>query len=664
MRRIAVLIGGVAFDTQRKVIWGIRDRAKEAGIDVFVFTCQVNASNGEVKWEGMESIYSLPQLTAFDGVIFSYNTILYENEKIAKKIAEDIRINEIPAVSIDAELPGMANVLMDNYDGVYDMVEHLIIKHGKKEIFFLGGPEGNEDCQERKRAYLDAMEKHGLQVREFQTVEGNFSPKMGQIAWRYWTQECGVIPEAVVCINDTMAVGMKMELQRQGVHVPQDVILTGMDNNWEAVYCAPRLTSIERSCYEAGYCACQLLENGKTAKELSEISKIMKAKLVLSESCGCNEIEAINLAELKMDLVDRKIKNQFLMDNLKGLIQDFSCADDFEEFKETLKRYVDITDAQYFYLCINQFDAMFGVDESVDGREKVEKYREKMWIPLAYENGKFGEYGVFESKDVIPPECNQTEGGNFYFCMPLGYENQNFGYCVFGNTDFPMEEYLCYTWVLTIGGAIQNIRRKLQLNTTIDKLNKMWIYDSLTGLYNRAGFFHLASPLLKKLKQQKLDIFVIFMDLDGLKKVNDSYGHEIGDRYICSMADIVKEVIREPELAMRYGGDEYVILGPMVEKKRVEELVKHIETKVADTNQQQEQEYKLAVSIGYQILHPREENCKLEQIIEQADREMYKQKKKKNKQKNKSFSGEAYIRKIESRVVSGEADGMDERCYR
>lgn len=629
MKRIAVLIGGVAYDTQGKIIKGIQDKAKEVGVDVYVFTCQVNASNGERKWEGMGQIYALPDLANFDGVIFAYNTIFYENAELANQIAADIKERAIPAVSIDAKLPGMASILMDNYTGMYEMVEHLIVKHQKKKIFFLGGPDGNKDCQERKRAYLDAMEKYGLEVTPVQTLRGNFSPRIGQEAWNYWTQECGVLPEAVVCINDSMAIGMKMEIQRQGLRVPEDVILTGMDNNWEAVYSAPRLTSIERSCYEAGYEACQLLLEERTAQELSEISRMMEARLILSESCGCCEVEGISLSELKTELVDRKINNQFVMDNLKGLIQDFSCADDFEEFIETLKLYVGITKAQYFYLCINNFDNMFEENESVDEKGKEEYYSEQMVVPLAYENGQFGSYGAFPRREVIPPDCCRGEDGTFYFCMPLGYQKQNFGYCVFGNTNFPMDEYLCYTWVLTIGGAIQNIRRKIQLNTTIDKLNKMWIYDPLTGLYNRAGFFHLLNPLLEETKRNKQNIFVIFMDLDGLKKVNDSYGHETGDQYICSMANIIKQVIRKPELAMRYGGDEYVIIGPVQEDGRVKELMKAIDVAVTAENQQENREFKLSVSMGHQVLAPCEEDCRLEQVLEQADQEMYKQKRRK-----------------------------------
>ena len=87
----------------------------------------------------------------------------------------------------------------------------------------------------------------------------------------------------------------------------------------------------------------------------------------------------------------------------------------------------------------------------------------------------------------------------------------------------------------------------------------------LTQMHNRAGFYYEAKTILEILKLQDSKIFVLFSDVDGLKKINDTYGHEMGDALIKEMAACFKENITNDMWAMRYGGDEFVVFGPYEE---------------------------------------------------------------------------------------------------
>ena len=635
MKKLAVLIGGIAYDTQQRMLKGVWDRAKAEGADIHVFTCQVKASNGEKGQMGAQRIYELPDLSLYDGVVIAYNTVFYEAPDVAERIVKRIREQRIPAVCIDRELEGMANVLLDNYDGIYRMVEHLIEKHGKREIYFLGGPKKNEDCRLRLQAYLDVMEKHHIEVKPHQILEGNFSPAAAVKAWNYWTKECGMMPEAVVCVHDSMAVGIRTEAQKQNIRIPEDVILTGMDDNWEAAYSPVRLSTIDRCGYEAGYEACGLILAGKTYDELVNTKITMPSRTIFSETCGCKEEIKQDLQELKSMLVDNKMRDQIVVDSMNDMIQASMSVKTFEEFNEMVRKCVEITNSQYFYLCANRSEIFYEEDLDTDLKLRQEDFAEWMTVLVAYENGIFGRYGEYHRSEIVPAACKRGPEPVCYICLPVSYQNQTFGYCVFGNSNFPLEQYLCYSWVLTIGGAIQNVRQKMQLKTVVDKLNNMWIYDSLTGLYNRAGFFHISRPVLDKAKQEEKEIFVVFLDLDGLKKVNDTYGHEMGDHYICTMADIIKDSIDGQEVAMRYGGDEYVILGRCREYDRAGELMRTIENAVALENRVENRIFRLSVSMGSHVLSPGEGDCRLEQVLEEADKAMYKQKRGKHARENR-----------------------------
>lgn len=255
-------------------------------------------------------------------------------------------------------------------------------------------------------------------------------------------------------------------------------------------------------------------------------------------------------------------------------------------------------------------------------------YSEYMTIPLAYEAGEFTSYDSYRSGCVLPREVRCKKSPMRYIIIPLHYQNECFGYCVFGNSNFPLDRDLCYTWVLTICNAIQNVRKNLQLVEAVKRLNDMWVYDTLTQVYNRAGFFHLSQNVIAEAKKEKKGMYVLFIDLDGLKDVNDTMGHKEGDRFICGIANILKRVTDENELVMRYGGDEFVVMGKFRSYNRAEELMQMIEAEIVVENRREDIDFRLAASVGHEIFNPQVEED-LQKIIERADKAMYEKKRKK-----------------------------------
>ena len=80
------------------------------------------------------------------------------------------------------------------------------------------------------------------------------------------------------------------------------------------------------------------------------------------------------------------------------------------------------------------------------------------------------------------------------------------------------------------------------LNSMVHRLNRMWIYDTLTEVFNRAGFFKFAPNLIHEAIDRKENLFILFLDLDGLKSVNDRYGHDEGDAFIKAMGMILRQL--------------------------------------------------------------------------------------------------------------------------
>lgn len=167
----------------------------------------------------------------------------------------------------------------------------------------------------------------------------------------------------------------------------------------------------------------------------------------------------------------------------------------------------------------------------------------------------------------------------------------------------------------------QEIEERLKAEAEVRQLS---LTDELTGLYNRRGFFLLAEQQLKISRRVQAVCCLLFADLDGLKQINDSLGHEIGDRFIVDAAQILKHTFRDSDITARLGGDEFVIFIPacLVDSNT---LYERLQESVDDFNQARSHTYPLSISMGIQFWNAADPIL-LEQLLVKADKLMYENK--------------------------------------
>jgi len=144
-------------------------------------------------------------------------------------------------------------------------------------------------------------------------------------------------------------------------------------------------------------------------------------------------------------------------------------------------------------------------------------------------------------------------------------------------------------------------------------------HDEMTGLYNRRYF---ENEMLRLNKSRKLPISIIVTDIDGLKKINDNYGHKKGDEYIIMAAEILKKITRKEDIVSRIGGDEFAILLPYTDKKTVKNICKRIDIECNKLNKSK----KIPISISGGSATNEEKSEELEDLFQRADALMYKNK--------------------------------------
>jgi diguanylate cyclase (GGDEF)-like protein/PAS domain S-box-containing protein len=159
-----------------------------------------------------------------------------------------------------------------------------------------------------------------------------------------------------------------------------------------------------------------------------------------------------------------------------------------------------------------------------------------------------------------------------------------------------------------------------------ERLRTLSLVDDLTGIYNRRGFLTLAEQELKLANRLKRGMFLLFADLDDLKDINDTYGHQEGDRALIAVGNVIKETYRDPDIIARIGGDEFVVLAiEGASESSAENLRIRLNHNLGIFNARERRRYSLILSMGvvrYDPDHP----ASIEDLIAEADKRMYEEK--------------------------------------
>lgn len=615
--KIAVLIGGIAYEVQKRLLEGIVEYAKKQKIDIYVFTCNGDIYKQSEYGIGEFQIYSLPDLKQYDGILFVRDTI--QSERHSEALTERIRVSGTPVISIESHIPGMPVLCVDNKEAMRGMVSHFIEEHGVREICYLSGPKQNPESIERLQGVLEAAAEHGIMLDSERIFCGNYWIDSGENLVRHLTEERKWLPEAIICANDDMALGAYIELKRRGVQPGKDILISGFDHTSNAADLIPAIATVEKPQAQIGYEACRMLVEGNVE------SRTFPVKYCWQGSCGCTENRSYDLPEVQLQSVMQKLSAVSMAEMNKNMASDLNDCDNFEDFCECLKIYIAQLDFTFVYLCL--CEESVSEDKTEYDYKTRESYTERMYIPIAYERGKFTEYSYFCSRELLPEECIEKMSGEVRIVAPLHFRKNCLGYVVICGSELFFNNTQFQNWFMNISSALENIHRQGELKRLVRKLNHVWMLDNLTQVYNRAGFFHYANGIVEKCRQQQIPIGILFADINKLKSVNDTYGHEEGDFYIKSVADMMKKFKKEDQILMRYGGDEFVVLGKITEQAEFNDLVVKLNPELAAYGKKNKKTYEMSVSIGVQSVLI-SEDFKLDRLMEQADREMYNMKKK------------------------------------
>lgn len=633
---VAVIASGIDEEYQHSILSGIHRYAAHHRVHVAHFIAYGGMLANPKYDQGEYNIFTLPNFSQFDGVILLSNTF---SSDLAADLSRRIAEAGIPAVSIDRDLEGMFHVGIRNGDAMEQITRHFIEEHGVRRFNFISGPDDNTESMERLSSFRKVLAEYNIPLEDERIYRGSFRAKDGRRAIEAFMRSELPMPDAIVCANDAMAISAMLTLEEHGIHCPEDILVSGFDNIYNAKNFSPALTTVERPLMQSGALACEMIcrvLDGEPSERVQELNAVP----IYSESCGCT------LGAGGEDISLFKKRNYQVIEGINSdisLLNQMSCAlvecDTFEEYIAALQRLILKTGCEEFYLCLNdnwhtkrlRHDT-FITGEIPEDSYTVHGYSGRMIVPLAYYDGTFSVGESFNTDIMLPRLRVESAAPRKLYFVPLHFRERCLGYFVIVNSDMPMGSSLFHTWSINISNSMENFRKLLCLDEVVQELDKLYAVDSLTGVFNRNGFNRETREPFRRCIEEQRSAMIMFVDMDGLKQINDNYGHKSGDHAIRSIASVLQETCYNGELTCRFGGDEFFIFAADYTEEDVLALRARMQEQIDICNRNSGHPYTLSISVGAYITVP-VEGTTLFQLITVADNRMYEEKKKKNPSK-------------------------------
>lgn len=631
---IAVLTAGIDEEYQQNIIKGINEYAGEKNINIFYFTAYGGVLANSNYDKGEYNIFNLVNYSRFDGIIFMDNTIGALD--VRKKVSEQIKNANIPAVVFDSESnPEFYNIKVDNFKAMEDVIKHVIKEHGAKKINYVSGPMENPESRQRYEAYKSVLSENGIEFEKERVYFGEFRSIDGIHAANEILDSDLEFPDAIICANDAMALTVIITLEKHGLKIPDDVIVTGFDNISAARYFCPELTTVDRPLKLLGRKACEIIQSVYNGEDIQKNHTVF-TNPVFSESCGCGSQDFFQeeMRNFKKETYNKIENCNYHISILNRMTSALADSESLENHSKIINTFLSEIKCDDFYICLgDNWEGCFRqqINEASDAFDSVEEYQiegyaKYMTVPFCRVKGSFNTMESFLSEDMYPFEI--SGGGNIMYFFPLHFRERCFGYSIVLNTDIPITSMLFHTWIMNISTAIENVRKLNQLNDAIKKLDKLYVIDPLCEIYNRNGFVRSASKIFKECIVNHRKVMIMFIDMDGLKIINDEYSHKEGDFALKTLASILKSCCTNGEICARFGGDEFLIFSENFDHDMTTLLAEKINMKMKEVNNSINKPYRIDASIGCYVTEARAE-FPLFSMITKADQKMYEEKKRK-----------------------------------
>lgn len=656
MKNIAILLHSLTAEYSIDILTGINDYFKDKDVKLFIAQIKQptfsNAYYDYQYWSGASYLFS----EEIDGIIILSGSFSpYFPKGLLEEQLKEFPEKPIISIGYDIKMNKSYTVVVECEDAFNKIIKHFK-EHGCTKFAYMTANNNlSPESESRFEAYKKALAKNDIEFNPDFIFRGNFTAKSAEDEFkRLFKKKTDIKFDALLCANDNMASGCIHIMQKLGVKIPKDVKVAGFDNTIHSTILKPSLTTISQKISEQGYKAANLIYKVISGKSISKKNTIT-ATALYRQSCGC--IKKSDLPEIYKDQNGKIIHTEHTDLEKTGIFKSSKRYLSFLKKIESVQTIFDLSDAsstleKLFYSMpyalqtadLKSIIVCFFDEPSIVKRDEKFILPDNANVSMIVDpaNG----LNVFEPGknfnprvNILPPDYNFNNAGS-YILQPIFSAEKIYGYitcCI------KSESYAIYSLILKIivNSLAQSYEYTLQKqendllskeneylqqsNTNLDEQSKT---DELTHVLNRRGFMELGKKTIDLAVEMESNGLLIFADMDGLKKINDTYGHKVGDAAIKSIASILTQSLRANDVVARIGGDEFVCLAIRMTQDHLGKVREEIDALCREAEEKHNYPFKLSVSIGAVTFD--KNNSDIKELLSAADELLYVEKKRKH----------------------------------
>lgn len=617
MKKIALIISASNFEHQKDTVRAIHAKLKEVGgYALYVFTSYGLYLNEGVYDRGEATVYSLLDEAEFDGCIIDGNL---GTERMLESIMDKLKERNIPFIANNFGARNFTSVVMDGYKATCQLMTHLIEVHNCTKINLVCTVGNDRINADAIRGYREILQRHGIAIDEKRISDKMVSLGTGRELLKNFEKAGTRDAEAVICIHDVHSIGLCLELEEQGYKVPEDMIICCLIRSTNSIAFRPDISGSDRVDSRIAERSCELLIDLMEGKEVP-VNNYYDGEVYFGQSCGCSDIQDKNVASKYQQLVLAKIEAGNQIRQMMQYNDRLDEVDSLEELAENLHEMYKGLQCPQYIMCLNQGAIDYASsDRNYAYPDNGKHFDDRIQAVIGYtERTGIIKNKTFSVGKLLPIDVQE---GDLILIYPIHHLEEIYGYLVFINEYLPIDIYnyrICHE---SIASSMDNLHRQMVLRKSVDMLEQLHMQDALTGLHNRYAWIRFCSDYTSK------DAYcVVYMDMDGLKQINDGYGHHAGNIAIQITANAIRDAVRENDLVTRCGGDEFQVLSTNVDTGFWDKLQQVINGEIDRQIEEQNLPYTFGVSFGYCICD-KNNPLTFEECCDKADALMYENKK-------------------------------------
>ena len=646
MKVIAVLIPTFSIEYSLDILSGISDYflGKEAKV-VIIQTRIPGVNPGPFDYQyctGFEYAKSA-EVDAVISISGLYSSQM--NEEKLREILNSFEPRPVVSISIDPKSRNGYVIQTDCRKCFKEIVNHLKKEHGCKKIaFFSANETKSKEALERYDAFTAALDSCKLTFYPELVFDGAFMDnKAYSVIKSKFKSKSDINFDAIICANDMMASGCMRALGEIGVQVPQDVKMIGFDDAIVASIMTPKLSTINQDIYSQGYEAAEIVDrllDGEKRKKALSHPLCPKYR----QSCGCIPMEnSLTVyktpeGEIHSDITEKTNRVLQFVNALNEKSSVISLIDTVRGFNTLKQMFFSLKEIAR-KCSLGGMSVHFFKEVQVIDSEQEFILPDEAELYMFYSEIKKTEIfrpglQVDPHEKIFAARTNEDSSGIFIL-NPIFMGEANYGYMICRVKEKKFADYNVYLKIIINAIAqayeytskIQEGRNLEREKTDLALQSRM---DDLTGILNRRGFIEQGQAAIDLLQETDNSGVIFFADMDGLKQINDTYGHAMGDKAIMLLARVLKDIFRSSDVVGRLGGDEFGVVALGMKLGYIENTRLKIEMLCKKVSIENQLPFTLSLSLGAVDLH---KSTVLKQLLSEADKELYKEKKKKHARK-------------------------------